>query len=135
MKDKLVTIGKYLNYLDAEVIKTKLESEGIECYVTDLSSNIISGTSFAIEHRLQVWESDMEKAKEILGQKPIELNEDSDIAEGEDLNYPVAQKQRGIVEILADKKNFKWFVLVIVGVILFTYLLIKLIMNRGVVIF
>lgn len=131
MKDKLITIGKYWNYLEAEVVKTRLESEGIECYVTDLSSNIISGTSFAIEHRLQVWESDVEKAKEILGQKPIELNEDSDIAEGEDLNYPVAQKQRGLVEILADKKNFKLFVLVIVNVILIAYLLIKLIISRG----
>jgi len=127
MKDNLVTIGKYLNYLEAEVVKTRLESEGIECYVTDLSSNIISGTSYAIEHRLQVWESDVEKAKEILGQKPIELNEDSDIAEGEDLNYPVAQKQRGIVEILTDEKNFKRFVLAVVCGILIILLLIKLI--------
>ena len=30
MKDQLVTIGKYLNYLEAEVVKTRLESEGIE---------------------------------------------------------------------------------------------------------
>ena len=116
-----------MNYLEAEVVKTRLESEGIECYVTDLSSNIISGTSYAIEHRLQVWESDVEKAKEILGQKPIELNEDSDIAEGEDLNYPVAQKQRGIVEILTDEKNFKRFVLAVVCGILIILLLIKLI--------
>ncbi|MDD5223789.1 MAG: DUF2007 domain-containing protein [bacterium] len=127
MKDNLVTIGKYLNYLEAEVIKTRLESEGIECYVTDLSSNIIAGTPYAIEHRLQVWESDVEKAKEILGQKPIELDENSDIAEGEDLNYPAAQEQKGIVEILADKKNSKLFIVVMAGAILLIYLLIKLI--------
>jgi len=126
MKDKLVTIGKYLNYLEAEIVKTKLESEGIECFVTDLRSNIITGTTYSVEHRLQVWESDVERAKEVLGQKPIELNENSDIAEGEDLNYPVAQEQKGIVEFLAEEQNFKLFILTIVWVVLITILLIKL---------
>ncbi len=126
MKDKLVTLGKYLNYIDAEVIKTKLESEGIECFVTDLHSNIITGTTYSVEHRLQVHESDLEKAKGVLKQKPIELDENSDIAEGEDPDFPSVQPKKDLIEILAEKRNFKLLIISIIWVILIIYLLIKL---------
>jgi len=62
--DKLVTLNSYRSVIDAHIDKTKLESEGIECFLENEDMNwLYSGV---IEVNLQVSETDFEKAREIL---------------------------------------------------------------------
>lgn len=63
--EKLVTLNSYRNVIDAHIDKTKLESEGIECFL----ENEDMGWLYAgvISVNLKIYESDMEEAKEILG--------------------------------------------------------------------
>lgn len=71
MGEKLVTIGRFSQPLEAWLAKTKLESEGIECFLMDehivtmnwLYSNAVGGV------KLKVREEDAEKAKRILSGK------------------------------------------------------------------
>jgi len=70
--EKLITIGQFSKGVDAHLAKTKLQSEGIECFIQDehlisliwLYSNAIGGV------KLQVRASDVEKAKKILSESP-----------------------------------------------------------------
>lgn len=70
--EKLVTIGQFSKGVDAHLAKTRLESEGIECFIQDenliglnwLYSNAIGGV------KLQVKAEDIEKAKTILSESP-----------------------------------------------------------------
>lgn len=66
---KLVTVASFSHPSEAELAKSKLESEGIESFVADahtvqmnwLYSNALGGV------KVQVWEADAAKAQEILG--------------------------------------------------------------------
>lgn len=63
--DKLVTINSYRNVIDAHIDKTKLESEGIECFLENEDMNwLYAGV---VEVNLLVSETDFDKAREILG--------------------------------------------------------------------
>ncbi|MBN1291058.1 MAG: DUF2007 domain-containing protein [Candidatus Latescibacteria bacterium] len=65
--ENLITIGCFSQGIEAHLAKTRLESEGIECFIRDentinvnwLYSNAIGGV------KLQVRQSDSEKAKKI----------------------------------------------------------------------
>ncbi len=76
---KLVQIAEFENAFDAELSKVMLENAGIESIVVGEDIGTIkpfSTTSFNVE--LQVFEKDVERAKEILAkQEPLE-DEDSD---------------------------------------------------------
>lgn len=86
IRHDLATIGTFSQSAEAHVLKTKLESEGIPAFVGDehtvtmnwLYSNAIGGV------RLQVRESDVEKALEILGLKGEELSLEVDELDDED---------------------------------------------------
>ena len=66
MDDKLVTIGKFPSYIDAELAKQKLEDNGIESIVTGQNvANIYSVPAFG-QASLQVFESQAKRAQEIL---------------------------------------------------------------------
>ena len=62
----LVSIKKSYIELDLQLLMTRLESEGIKCYLkNDISAQVMSHIGgFATE--LQVAESDLERAREIL---------------------------------------------------------------------
>ena len=66
--DKIITIRTFTNPLDMAVIKGRLESEGIVCFVQDeLTSRANAFYSAAIGGaRLQVRQSDLKQAIEIL---------------------------------------------------------------------
>jgi hypothetical protein len=63
-----VTLEKYSQAIEAHVVKSKLESEGIECFIADehvvgvnwLYSNAIGGV------KVQVHPEDLEEARKIL---------------------------------------------------------------------
>jgi len=68
----LITIKKSHLDLDIQFIKSKLESEGISCFIkNEFSSQVMSHLS-SFEAELQVSSSDLKRALEIL--KEIEEN-------------------------------------------------------------
>lgn len=78
MKDdqKLVTIGEFESSFDAELAKLALDNAGIQSAVLgdNLPVNLPEIEAFRIE--LQVFEDDVERAKEILAQQePLDNDE------------------------------------------------------------
>ena len=83
--EKLITIERFENSLDAELAKMVLEQEGIACSLAglDLMVNMPYPNVIAIE--LQVFERDAERAIEILDERvPIENDDDDENEDGED---------------------------------------------------
>ena len=64
----LITIKAFDESMQAHLVKSKLESEGIDCWLIDEQvSNLYGHASFAFGGtKLQVRKSDIEKAQEIL---------------------------------------------------------------------
>ena len=70
---KLTTVASFTDIIDAQLLKARLESSGIECFIADeytvainwLYSNFIGGV------KVQVSEEDLERAKEIIDEKPV----------------------------------------------------------------
>ena len=68
--EKLIKIAEYENEFDAELMKSKLDNAGIQSVVFGEDIGAIkpySTTQFNVE--LQVFEKDVEKAKQILAEK------------------------------------------------------------------
>jgi hypothetical protein len=67
MDDKLVTIAQFANYVEAELAKQQLADFGVEAVVTGANAaNIYSGLPFIEGPELQVLESRVKEALEIL---------------------------------------------------------------------
>jgi hypothetical protein len=62
--DKFVTVGKYVEAIDAQMARGLLESAGIECFLQGENANSLLGAAFRA--RLQVHKHDEEAAKQIL---------------------------------------------------------------------
>ncbi|HID57149.1 TPA: DUF2007 domain-containing protein [Candidatus Poribacteria bacterium] len=85
MPEKLVTIATFDNPFKAHLVKSRLESSGIKCFLSDefvvtvnrLYSNAVGGV------KLQVKESDLERAIELLNMEPIEPEALDRVLEGD----------------------------------------------------
>ena len=67
MADKLVTIARFIDYIEADLAKQLLDDFGIESVVTGQNaSNMYSGVLAIEGPELQVLESQAERAREIL---------------------------------------------------------------------
>jgi hypothetical protein len=64
-QDKFVTVGKYIEAVDAQMAKGLLESAGIECFLQGENANSLLGAAFRA--RLQVHKKDEETARQLLG--------------------------------------------------------------------
>jgi len=65
--DKLVTIAQFTNYFEAEMAKQVLDDFGIKSVVTGQNvANIYSGLPALADLKLQTFESQAQKAREIL---------------------------------------------------------------------
>lgn len=65
--DQLVKIKTCANSFEAQIIKTKLESEGIPCMIADENiSALYADAVFAFNPRILVREEDEKRALEIL---------------------------------------------------------------------
>ena len=62
--DKFVTVGKFLEPVNAQMAKGMLESAGIECFLQGENAN--SMMAFAFRARLQVERRDEAAARELL---------------------------------------------------------------------
>lgn len=72
MKNELITIAKFNKLMDAYLTASRIESEGIECFLPDemlvkSTHNKLFGMS---KIKLQVKKEDVARAMEILNEKP-----------------------------------------------------------------
>jgi hypothetical protein len=72
--DKFVTVGKFLEPVNAQMAKGLLESAGIDCFLQGENAN--SMMALAFRARLLVHKQDEETAREILGGAGDELTEE-----------------------------------------------------------
>ncbi len=85
--EKLVTIKQYNQIMEAHIIKSKLEAEGINCFLQDeslvsinwLYANAIGGV------KLQVCASDVEKAIKIINEE-VEIKVDLEKEQNESMS-------------------------------------------------
>ncbi|MBN1509943.1 MAG: DUF2007 domain-containing protein [Sedimentisphaerales bacterium] len=67
MNEKLVTVARFSDYVEAELARQLLEAEGIRAFVMGENvGNVYAGVPAAIDIQLQTPESQAEKAIEIL---------------------------------------------------------------------
>ena len=66
MGDKLVTIARFSNYIEAELAKQLLDDFGIKSVVTGQNAANIYSVPAIEEASLQTFESDAERAQQIL---------------------------------------------------------------------
>jgi len=80
MDDKIITFESYYDPMLAEIIKARLEANGIDCFVADsntigvnpLFNNAIGGV------KVKIFERDLEKCKQILAEhEDLPLTEES----------------------------------------------------------
>jgi hypothetical protein len=72
--DKFVTVGKFLEPVNAQMAKGMLESAGIECFLQGENANSLLAPAFIA--RLQVHKQDEEAARQLLGGAADELTEE-----------------------------------------------------------
>jgi hypothetical protein len=80
MKEKLVTVARFDDYMQADLARQLLEDAGIKAFVMGQNvGNVYSGIAGVIDIELQTAESEAEEAKEIL-----EANRPESEAAGQD---------------------------------------------------
>jgi hypothetical protein len=72
--DKFVTVGKFLEPVNAQMAKGVLESAGIECFLQGENANSLMALAFRA--RLLVHRQDEEAARQLLGGAGDELTEE-----------------------------------------------------------
>jgi hypothetical protein len=98
--NKLVTLSTYRDLIEAEIVKGRLESEGIQCALVDdimvsvnpLYSNAIGGV------KLKVFEEDYDKALEIIAGEKDTSDADDILSEPDEIPL---QSPKGIVIFIA----------------------------------
>jgi len=77
-EDEIVTFETYYNIMEAEIIRTRLEANGIHCFITDESLGVLcpvynqGGGGI----KLKVFGRDVEKCREILADESLPSDED-----------------------------------------------------------
>jgi hypothetical protein len=74
--DKFVTVGKYIEAVDAQMAKGLLESAGIQCFLQGENANSLLGAAFRA--RLLVHKQDEDSARQLLGATDGEPNDQED---------------------------------------------------------
>lgn len=67
MEDKLVTVARFENYIEAELAKQQLDDSGLKAVVVGENvGNTYAGAPVVQDIELQTFECDAEKARKIL---------------------------------------------------------------------
>ncbi len=67
MSEKLVTVARYTDSMEADLARQMLEDEGIKAFVMGMNfGNVYSGVPAVVDIQLQTPESQAEEAREIL---------------------------------------------------------------------
>ena len=72
--EEYVTVGKFMEPVDAQMAKGLLESAGIECFLQGENANNLIAMAFRV--RLQVHQRDEAAAREMLGGEALEVGID-----------------------------------------------------------
>ncbi len=98
MMDKLVTVARYTDYMEADLARQALEDEGIKAFVMGQNSGIAWGVPPVNHIELQTPQSQAQQAREILdaagareSDESLESEEDEDWDE-DDLESPEEQE-------------------------------------------
>ncbi|HEY5998697.1 MAG TPA: DUF2007 domain-containing protein [bacterium] len=76
MDDELVTIERFLDRVDAQVARSRLEAAGIEAVLADEGMGGLFGYGLVKGVRLQVPAGDEARARALLAEEPATLDED-----------------------------------------------------------
>jgi hypothetical protein len=88
MNEKLVTVARFSNNIDADLAKQLLEDEGIQVFLMGQNAGILWGAPSVGEIELQTPESQVEEARQILEaseQEKRERGEDAEFGQEEEL--------------------------------------------------
>jgi len=92
MNEKLVTIARYTDYLEADLARQMLEDEGIRAFVMGQNvGNVYSGVPAVVDIQLQTAASQAEAAKEIL--ESVRQPEPDEDGEPEDEDWDDDEEQ------------------------------------------
>ena len=85
MSERLIRIAAFTHVIDAYLLKTRLESAGIDCFIADDNTILVNWLySTAIGGvKVKVRSSDAEHALEILREAPVEVVASGDMADEE----------------------------------------------------
>ncbi len=79
-QDEIITFQTYYNQMEAEIIRTKLEANGVNCFIADESLGVL----YPVYNqggggvKIKIFAQDMERCKEILADE-ANLSPDEDI--------------------------------------------------------
>jgi Putative prokaryotic signal transducing protein len=91
--ENLITVGKYLEPLDAQMEKSVLESAGIECFLQGENANSLLGAAFRA--RLLVHKKDEQAARDILAAATEEFHGDEIDSETVEVEEEECQSDEG----------------------------------------
>jgi len=76
-QDEIIVFKRFENVIDANIIKTKLDANGIPCFLTEENlANLYPLQNFlAIGVRLHLFAKDVEWAKSVLTENNLSINE------------------------------------------------------------
>lgn len=84
-EEKLVTVARYADYMEADLARQLLEDEGIKAVVTGENvGNVYSGVPAVVDIELQTFESQAKEARQILEDARQQAEEESEESEEED---------------------------------------------------
>lgn len=84
-KEKLVTVARYEDSMEADLARQLLEDEGIKAVVLGQNvGNVYSGVPAVIDIELQTLESQAEDARQILADAKTRASDEDEDLEGED---------------------------------------------------
>jgi hypothetical protein len=112
MDDKIVTFECYYDAMLAHIIRTRLEANGIPCFIAD--ENGIGGMPLYNQEvggvKLKVFERDLERCREILASDGDLHEQDHHEVDDENNTYVVCPfcASTNISNIAMEKENGEW---------------------------
>jgi DNA-directed RNA polymerase subunit RPC12/RpoP len=106
MEDKIVTLSSYYDPMEAQIVRGRLEANGVACFVAD--DNMLAANPFYNQAlggvKLKVFKHDLEKCREILAEDIILQADDSlmqcPYCQSNNVHYSAAPIKRNWVSII-----------------------------------
>jgi hypothetical protein len=117
IEDKIITFERYYDPMLAHIIRTRLEDNGIPCFIAD--DNIISANPIYNNAvggiKLKIFERDLDRCRELLAESG-DLHEQDHFEIDEETHAPVICPYCGSTNVRygsATEKKANWFVVII----------------------
>jgi DNA-directed RNA polymerase subunit RPC12/RpoP len=106
MEDKIVTLASYYDPMEAQIVRGRLEANGISCFIAD--DNMLAANPFYNQAlggvKIKVFEYDVEKCREILTEEVTLETDDKPMAcpycKSNNVRYGTASIKRNWFAIL-----------------------------------